>query len=290
MWILYICLYGFLIGFFNVYKKQAAKDSSVLSVLTIYTVTGFLLISWKAAEAFTLSYEYILLILLKSAIIVTSWNLELKAIKDYYISILQPLSAIKVVIAFCASILIFSEPSSWMQFVGILIVGIGIALLNNDKNKNLFITRKVGYKKLNKVVIFFLISCILSETSAIIDKFALQNITQNQMQWWFMFFDSIFLILITVVVSLIKKKPVITKSDFKNIYAYAVGLILIVADNLLFTGLMDPSSKASIAAVLKQITLVVTVLFGGLMFKEPNLKKRLYVLAIILCGIIIILI
>lgn len=105
-----------------------------------------------------------------------------------------------------------------------------------------------------------------------------------------MFFDSIFLILITVVVSLIKKKPVITKSDFKNIYAYAVGLILIVADNLLFTGLMDPASKASIAAVLKQITLVVTVLFGGLMFKEPNLKERLYVLAIILCGIIIILI
>lgn len=290
MWILYICLYGFLIGFFNVYKKQAAKDSSVLSVLTIYTVTGFLLISWKAAEAFTLSYEYILLILLKSAIIVTSWNLELNAIKDYYISILQPLSAIRVVIAFCASILIFSEPSSWMQFVGILIVGIGIALLNNDKNKNLFISRKVGYKKLNKVVIFFLISCILSETSAIFDKFALQNITQNQMQWWFMFFDSIFLILITVVVSLIKKKPVITKSDFKNIYAYAVGLILIVADNLLFTGLMDPASKASIAAVLKQITLVVTVLFGGLMFKEPNLKERLYVLAIILCGIIIILI
>lgn len=290
MWILYICLYGFLIGFFNVYKKQAVKDSSVLSVLTIYTVTGFLLISWKAAEAFTLSYEYILLILLKSAIIVTSWNLELNAIKDYYISILQPLSAIRVVIAFCASILIFSEPSSWMQFVGILIVGIGIALLNNDKNKNLFITRKVGYKKLNKVVIFFLISCILSETSAIFDKFALQNITQNQMQWWFMFFDSIFLILITVVVSLIKKKPVITKSDFMNIYAYAVGLILIVADNLLFTGLMDPASKASIAAVLKQITLVVTVLFGGLMFKEPNLKERLYVLAIILCGIIIILI
>ena len=290
MWILYICLYGFLIGFFNVYKKQATKDSSVLSVLTIYTVTGFLLISWKAAEAFTLSYEYILLILLKSAIIVTSWNLELNAIKDYYISILQPLSAIRVVIAFCASILIFSEPSSWMQFVGILIVGIGIALLNNDKNKNLFISRKVGYKKLNKVVIFFLISCILSETSAIFDKFALQNITQNQMQWWFMFFDSIFLILITVVVSLIKKKPVITKSDFKNIYAYAVGLILIVADNLLFTGLMDPASKASIVAVLKQIALVVTVLFGGLMFKEPNLKERLYVLAIILCGIIIILI
>ena len=85
------------------------------------------------------------------------------------------------------------------------------------------------------------------------------------------------------------KKFMATKKDWKNIYIYTSAIILIVADQLLFRGLMDPNSKASIVSILKQITLIVSVIFGALIFKEKGSKNRLYFITIILIGIIIIL-
>lgn len=291
MWVLYICVYAILTGFFTIFRKQAVKDSNVFFVLSISSIIGFLLVSWKATEAIAISWEYILLIMFKALIISISWALELIAIRDYYISILQPISAIKVIFGFVASVIIFSEPVLWWQLVGVLIVVLGIAFLKKDEKENLFLKRlDVNKKKERKVIIFFVISCILSEISAIIDKYTLQTITSNQLQWWFMLFCAIFITLFFFGMCCYKKKMLVKKSDWKNVFMYAFPFILIFMDSLLFKGLMDPSSKASLVSIIKQLSLVVSVVVGGLLFKEKNLKNRLYYLGFILCGIVIILI
>lgn len=290
MWILYVSIYAFLIGFFTIYRKKAVEISNVHFTLALSSLIGFLLIAWKYMEAVTLSWEYILLILVKSIIISASWTFELLAIKEAYLSVLQPISAIKVVFGFFAGILIFNEIATWSQFIGVFVVGIGIFLLNRTQKGNLFLLRKeANKKKERKILIFFIISCLFSETSAIIDKFSLGTITSTQMQWWFMLFCSIILIIVFVIYCIKNKKFMATKKDWKNIYIYTSAIILIVADQLLFRGLMDPNSKASIVSILKQITLIVSVIFGALIFKEKGLKNRLYFIAIILIGIIIIL-
>ena len=290
MWILFICIHGILTGFFIIFRKQAVQKSNVFFVLALSSAIGFLLISYKYAEALALSWEYILILLGKSIIVSTSWALELYAIRDYYLSVLQPISAIKVVIAFLASMLIFGESATWIQFIGVFIVGAGILLLKNEPNKDIFLQRKnENSSKDKRILIFFLISCVLSEVSGIIDKFALQTITSNQMQWWFMLFNALIFILICFIISIKNKKFICTKSDWKNIYIYTVAFVLILADQFLFTGLMSPESKASIVSILKQLRVIVSVLIGGLIFKEKGLKKRLYYLVIIFLGIIIIL-
>ncbi len=291
MWVLYICVYAILTGFFTIFRKQAVKDSNVFFVLSISSIIGFLLVSWKATEAIAISWEYILLIMFKALIISISWALELIAIRDYYISILQPISAIKVIFGFVASVIIFSEPVLWWQLVGVLIVVLGIAFLKKDEKENLFLKRlDVNKKKERKVIIFFVISCVLSEISAIIDKYTLQTITSNQLQWWFMLFCAIFITLFFFGMCCYKKKMLVKKEDWKNVFMYAFPFILIFMDSLLFKGLMDPNSKASLVSIIKQLSLVVSVVVGGLLFKEKNLKNRLYYLGFILCGIVIILI
>lgn len=291
MWVLYICVYAILTGFFTIFRKQAVKDSNVFFVLSISSIIGFLLVSWKATEAVAISWEYILLIMFKALIISISWALELIAIRDYYISILQPISAIKVIIGFVASVIIFNEPVLLWQLVGVLIVVLGIAFLKKDEKENLFLKRlDVNKKKERKVIIFFVISCILSEISAIIDKYTLQTITSNQLQWWFMLFCAIFITLFFFGMCCYKKKMLVKKEDWKNVFMYAFPFILIFMDSLLFKGLMDPNSKASLVSIIKQLSLVVSVVVGGLLFKEKNLKNRLYYLGFILCGIVIILI
>lgn len=288
MWIIYIVIYAIIIGIFTVLRKKAVQQSNILFVLAFSSTIGFCLIGWNFYEPINLETKYILLILLKSFIISLSWTFELTAIKNYYLSVLQPISAIKVVIGFFASMFIFSEATFWWQFIGVFIVGFGLFILNKDSNKDK--SSPLTIKQKRKCIIFYVIACICSECSGIIDKYMLQSITAMQLHWWYMLFISGILWIYFLTQCLIKKKVLISKKDFDNVYLYLFAVLLIIADQFLFRALNDPASKASIVTILKQISTIVSVIFGAYLFKEPNLKNKLLYLGIIMSGIIIILI
>lgn len=106
MWILYASIYATIIGFFSVFKKKATAKTNTLFVLAFHSTLGFLLLSWTAFfDAFKISSQSFLFLLLKSFIVAFMWIFELIALKKYYISSLQPISSIKVVIGFVAGII-----------------------------------------------------------------------------------------------------------------------------------------------------------------------------------------
>lgn len=287
MWIFYSALYGFFNGFYAVFRKKSAEKTNVLFVLALMSTVGFLLSSWYVVFGVSISAESFLFLLLKSAIVCTAWVLELYALKDYFISVLQPLSAVRVVLAFLLAIIVFSEQVFWWQFIGVIVIFIGILLLRtNTKNEQTNISNSIQ----KRCIILYLIACICQECSSLIDKFTLQTISSYQMQFWFMLFVAIFLWICFFVVSIKHKKLQASKSDLKNIFIYLAAIMLFVGDQFLFRALNDPASKLSVASMLKQISIIVSVVVGGLVFKEPNLKKKLIFLAMILVGIIIVLI
>ena len=287
MWIFYSALYGFFNGFYAVFRKKSAEKTNVLFVLALMSTVGFLLSSWYVVFGVSISAESFLFLLLKSAIVCTAWVLELYALKDYFISVLQPLSAVRVVLAFLLAIIVFSEQVFWWQFIGVIVIFIGILLLRtNTKNEQTNISNSIQ----KRCIILYLIACICQECSSLIDKFTLQTISSYQMQFWFMLFVAIFLWIWFFIVSIKHKKLQANKSDLKNIFIYLAAIMLFVGDQFLFRALNDPASKLSVASMLKQISIIVSVVVGGLVFKEPNLKKKLIFLAMILVGIIIVLI
>lgn len=157
MWILFATIYALLIGFYTVLRKKASQKTNLLFVLAVSSSIGFLLVSWSAAEAVTLSWQYILFIFGKSIIVSQAWVFELIALKNYYISSLQPISAIKVVIAFIANMLIFNEQVVWWKFIGVVIIFAGLITLNQYdrktlKNANNFNLNKID---LNKNIVKF---------------------------------------------------------------------------------------------------------------------------------------
>lgn len=307
MWILYASIYATIIGFFSVFKKKATARTNTLFVLAFHSTLGFLLLSWTAFfDAFKISSQSFLFLLLKSFIVAFMWIFELIALKKYYISSLQPISSIKVVIGFVAGIIIFSEPFVWWKCIGVAIIFVGLVMFNFYDAKHIvkFESSKSNFENMNAsnhdeqqlkrnritAIILFLLSCILSEASAILDKFILTNVSPNQMQFWFMMFVSIILWICFFASCIKNKKMLVSKSDFKNFYIYLIACILIVADRFLFTSLSQPDVLVSGVSVIKQISIIVSVIFGGLWFKEPKLKNKLIFLAIILAGIIIVLI
>lgn len=245
--------------------------------------------SWDFGQAVTLSWEYILLILGKSLIVALAWLFELVALKNYMISSLQPFTAVKVVISFVVAILVFSEPIVWYRFIGVAIIFFGLFFLNKNTKKE---DEKVipSNKARIKCITFFIIGCVCSECSAIIDKVALSSISSMQMQWWFMLFVSAFLWIFFFLACIKSKKMLVRKIDWKNFYIYLAGAILVLGDQLFFKSLSEPDSLLSVVSIIKQISTIVSVIFGAYMFKEPNLKNKLIYLGFIMCGIIIILI
>ncbi len=343
MWITCMVIYATIIGFFAVLRKKASEQSHVLFVVAMYSTIGFLLISWTAGQAIEVSSGELCLILLKSFIIALSWMFELVALKNYMISSLQPISAIKVIIGFFASTIIFHEANSWWRYIGVAIVFIGLILLNrydamaekkkikqelskssefshsnsfiNDAtlgNKDAIIVKSEipktyqseYYKTISLLeeakrytrrkrilaIVCFVVSCVLSETSGILDRFIIVQVTTSQMQFWFMLFVSVLSWIFLLFVSIKNKQIPIKKSDWKNIYIYITGAILVLGDRFLFTALTDPNVLVSGVSILKQLSTVISVIVGALIFKEPNLKRKIVYLIVILTGIIIILI
>ena len=289
MWIIYAIIGAVLNGFYAVFRKKAVVYSNIFFVLAMLASFGFIIISWDFGQAITLSWEYILLILGKSLIVALAWLFELVALKNYMISSLQPFTAVKVVISFVVAILVFSEPIVWYRFIGIAIIFFGLFFLNKNTKKE---DEKVipSNKARIKCITFFILGCVCSECSAIIDKVALSSISSMQMQWWFMLFVSAFLWIFFFLACIKSKKMLVRKIDWKNFYIYLAGAILVLGDQLFFKSLSEPDSLLSVVSIIKQISTIVSVIFGAYMFKEPNLKNKLIYLGFIMCGIIIILI
>ena len=79
---MFATIYALLIGFYTVLRKKASQKTNLLFVLAVSSSIGFLLVSWSAAEAVTLSWQYILFIFGKSIIVSQAWVFELIALKN----------------------------------------------------------------------------------------------------------------------------------------------------------------------------------------------------------------
>ena len=289
MWVFYTIIYAVIIGIFSVFRKKAVENTNIFFSLALSSTFGFLLICWNYSEAVALNWQYILLILLKSFIVAFAWYFEVLSFKKYYLSSLQPLSAIEVVLSFFVSMFVFSEAVAWWQFIGVFVVVLGLFLLNKndvkDDQKN-NISKKYRYQ----CIMYFVLACIFYASSSLVDRYVMFTATSNQNQYWFMLFVSGFLWLFLLIECLAKKKVLVHKNDFNNTFIYLIGVMLIIADQFYFKALADPSSLLSVISIIRQLSTVVAVIFGAFYFKEPNLKNKLVYLAIIMCGIIIILI
>ena len=50
----------------------------------------------------------------------------------------------------------------------------------------------------------------------------------------------------------------------------------------------SPDVLVSVVSIIKQLSTIVAVIFGGLLYKEPNLKMKLAFLFMIMAGIVIV--
>ena len=287
-WIFLILLYGIFKGLREALKKKAVESNSVLEVLFFYTFFAFLLTIPFSRDIFSVSIKYHIAILIKSFAIFIAWLCALNSIKRLPLSVYSVMDMGRMVFSILFGIIFLGEDLALLQIIGIVLVITGITMVNlKSKGHN-------GENTTLKVIPLVLVSCILNALSGTLDKFLLSQspdrwlfgsdfLTASQMQFWYMLYlTSFYLIYI-----LIKREKINVKRCIKCPWIYILSVLFIVADRAMFIANTNPNSTVVIMTLLKQSSVLVSILLGRIIYKEKNILYRTLCALLIITGIVI---
>ena len=276
-WVLLVLGYGILNGFYHIVQKKAVEHNSVIEVLVMFITFSLILVLPNIGKDILIESKYLLIIFFKSTIIFIAWILAFKAIKKLNVSTYGILDMSKILFSTSLGIIFLSESLVLNQIIGMIIIILGLLLSNMKKTSGKIKTE-------TKAIVFVLISCILNSSSALIDKVIMNNITSVQLQFWFILFLAVWYWIYVIF----SKEKVDIKKTLKNPWIYILSIILVLGDRMLFNANAITESTVSGMSLIKQISVVVTIVIGGLMFKEKNILYKLICATIIFLGIILV--
>lgn len=311
MWLLLAFVSAVLLGFYDTSKKAALKDNAVLPVLLLNTLFSTLIFApfildglvgggWfggtlfdtdpfagqrgmpsDGGEGFLSGLPMLkahLLVVIKSVIVLTSWIAGYFGIKHIPITIVGPINATRPVMVLVGAMLFFGERLNLCQWIGVLLSILSIFLMSRSSKKE-----QIDFVR-NKWMWCVAIGTIMGAVSGLYDKFIMTRLSPIFVQSWFNLYQLIMMIIICMLVWY----PTREKTT-KFHWSWAIPLIAIfvaLADFSYFNALSMPESMISVVSLIRRGSVLISFACGVIIFKERNLKAKIFDLILILIGMI----
>jgi len=222
-------------------------------------------------------------IFVKSAIVSAAWLLSYVALKNLPISIATPIGASGPLWVLFGAIFFFHEQPTVLQYSGLGIM-IGSYYLFS------IIGSKEGIRfHTDKWVIFTVLATLIGTSSALYDKYLIQNLGYSPLvvQAWF----SIYLVVILGGVAAAFWIPQRKKhTPFEWRWSIPlIGIFLIAADFVYFKALTYQGSLIAMLSTLRCSCVVISFLGGAILFKEMRIRHKAFALCGVLAGVVLIL-
>ncbi len=283
MWIFLVTVYGLFKGVRDITKKKAMQLNSTAEVLLAYTFLSFVLcapLSFLGGDGspFGVDLRLLGLIAVKSAVIFVAWICSFAAIKKLPIGFYGIMDMSRVIMAALLSVIFLHEIPTAYKTVGLILVLVGLLLVNLKKEG-------AGGRAKPIFVALVLISCLMNAVSEIFDKYLMSRteLTSGQLQFWYM----LFLVVFYGGYVLLSRTKINRKNLFKNYWLIIMSVLFVAADRALFEACKYENSSVITMTLIKQCSVLVTILGGRLVFKEKNTAYKLFCAAIIIIGIVI---
>lgn len=276
-WIFFIILYGLFKGLREPIKKKALEKTGLLDTLFLYTFIGFIFTIPISKDVFSITPRYFVFVFIKSFVIFTAWILSFLSVKKLPVSIYGVMDMSRVLFSTLMGVAILGESLTLNGIIGLILVVIGLLMLNMKKSGE-------STEIKMKYILTTLLACALNAVSGTMDKILMSTgeITSSQLQFWFM------LLLSAMYFVYIHAKG--GRIDFKNGLKtpgiYVISALLIFGDKLLFIANSDPESKVTVMTLIKQCSVIVTIIAGKLVYKEKNIIYKTICAAIVVAGIL----
>lgn len=297
MWLWAAIASAFLLGFYDVAKKQASTRNDVLHILLYATgiSTCFFLplifsslFGWGLADGTVFemqrgSLQAHLMVFLKSLIVSISWITGLMGLKNLPITTAGTIKTSRPVFVLVASIILFGERLNPWQWGGIFVALVALWLLGRTSRKEGVVFTS------NKWVICMWIAVLSGVVSAIMDKYLMGSgymaLKTMFVQSWCNFYITLIMIAAVLVARFTGSRAY---RRFTFDWAIVIIAVFIAAsDFLYFYSLSRPGSMLTVVSMLRRSSVIVTFICGAILFREKHLREKGVALALLLAGMVL---
>lgn len=291
MWLLLAFCSAALLGFYDVFKKKSLSNNAVLPVLALNTLFSsiifipFILLSHFAPQMLQDSIFYVpdsggwevhKFILLKSFIVLSSWAFGYFGMKHLPLTIVGPINATRPVMTLVGAMLIFGERLNLYQWIGVFMAVISFFMLSRSGKKE-----GIDFKH-DRWIWFVVLAAVLGAVSGLYDKYLMGRFNNMQVQAWYNIYQLFMMGGVLMFLWWPKRK---TSTPFRWDWCIIlISVFLSAADFVYFYALSMEDSMISIVSMVRRGSVVVSFLFGAMMFHEKNLRSKAIDLLIVLIG------
>ncbi len=278
MWVWLSVCSAFLLGIYDVEKKQALKKNSVLWVLLGATAMSALFLCPFLSRG---PLEDHLSLVLKAVLVSSSWISGLVALKLLPLTTASTIKASRPMFVVIFSIILFGERLSLLQWGGVVLVMAALFLLaRSSKKEGISFTSDKG-------IAWMVVSVLTGAASALYDKHILGHLQPMFVQSW----TNVY---ITVVLGiLILLKYLRDKPGFRGFRwdwrLPLIAVLITISDAFYFYAVKDEGALLSVISMIRRSSVVITFIFGALLFKENHIKDKAVDLAVLLAGLALLL-
>lgn len=299
MWLLLAFLSASLLGFYDVFKKEALKDNAVIPILLLNTLFSsiiflpFILLSHNGVieqESMFFCTDYNWdeqkYIIIKSCIVLSSWLLAYFGLKHLPLTIVGPINATRPVMVLVGAMTFFAERLNVWQWLGVIVALIGIELLKHTSKKE-----GINWWK-DKWIYFIILSNILGAISGLYDKYLMASpenggvgLNKMAVQSWYNIYQ--FGMMAVMLVCLWWPTHKKTTPFHWTWTIPMVSLFLAFADFVYFYALGIDGAMISIVSMVRRGSVIVSFLCGAMILHEKNLKAKAFDLLLVILSMLL---
>ena len=290
MWLLLAFCSAALLGFYDVIKKKSLAGNAVLPVLGLNTLFSsliflpFILIShfrpeWLQHTLFYVpdaGWEVHKFILVKSLIVLSSWTFGYFGMKHLPLTIVGPINATRPVMVLVGAMLVFGERLNLYQWIGVMLAIVSFFMLSRSGKKE-----GIDFKH-DKWIWFVVLAAVLGAVSGLYDKYLMGRFNNMVVQAWYNVYQLFLMGGVLMFLWWPKRK---SSTPFHWDWCIIlISVFLSAADFVYFYALGMDGAMISIVSMVRRGSVVVSFLFGAMIFREKNLKSKVVDLILVLIG------
>ena len=297
MWLTLAFLSAALLGFYDSFKKKALLQNAIIPVLFLNTVfcslifLPFIILSAKTnildGSQFHVAsggWEMHRYILLKSVIVLSSWLFGYMGMKHLPLTIVGPINATRPVLVLLGAMLVYGERLNLCQWIGVLLAITSFLMLSRSGKKE-----GIDFRH-NRWIWAIIIAALLGAASGLYDKYLMASpsdggvgLDRMAVQSWYNIYQMGWMLIMMLVLWWPRRK----QSPFRWDWCILnISLFLSMADFVYFYALSQPHAMISVVSMIRRGSVIVSFLFGALIFCEHNLKTKAVDLLLVLLGMV----
>ena len=292
MWLLLAFLSAALLGFYDVFKKESLRDNAVIPVLFLNTLFStllflpFIVVSARVPGVLEGTLFYVpqagwdvhRFIVLKSALVLSSWVFGYFGMKHLPLTIVGPINATRPVMVLVGAMAVFGERLNLWQWAGVALAVASFFLLSRSGRKE-----GIDFAH-NRWVVFVVLAALLGAASGLYDKYLMGRFDRMAVQAWYNVYQLPMMGAALLALWLPSRRRT---TPFRWDWCILlISLFLSAADFVYFYALSMEGSMISIVSMVRRGSVVVSFLCGALLFREKNLKSKAVDLLLVLIGML----